>query len=368
MKKNLLLMLLAFFLPLFVSAQIDASDFKEYEKTDFVPGEKIIFFDDFSSAKQSAWRLNAENKQVELNNLPAAGGSWFKVPRSGTFFPQNLSTLPENFTLEFDMYAEADKVSEMQSGLKVFFTQKIANLNEFDQFFDDLPKIAFDIHPFGTAGYAYVPVWGRNKNREEEVHITAEDTRHVSKGAYKSGKVNRIAAVRTGNTFRFYINQTKIIDLPAAFVSGLSYNLIFAADMWEEGLFISNVKIATGLAKVKEELGKGKFVTANILFDTNSDKIKPQSYSILKQIADAVKAQAGKIIIVGHTDNTGNPAANLTLSEKRAESVKNALVQLFGINAAQFSSQGKGQNEPLNGNTNDTEKAQNRRVEFIKAG
>ena len=98
----------------------------------------------------------------------------------------------------------------------------------------------------------------------------------------------------------------------------------------------------------------------------NSDVIRPNSYTILKQIAESIQSIDGNIKIVGHTDSDGNDTDNLVLSQKRAESVKRALVNEFGIDANKLSTEGKGESVPLNKNTNALEKAQNRRVEFIK--
>jgi outer membrane protein OmpA-like peptidoglycan-associated protein len=70
------------------------------------------------------------------------------------------------------------------------------------------------------------------------------------------------------------------------------------------------------------------------------------------------------IVISGHTDNVGSDEDNRTLSQKRAQSVKDWLVEK-GINAGRMKVVGKGEAEPMA--TNDTEegRAQNRRMEFL---
>ena len=110
---------------------------------------------------------------------------------------------------------------------------------------------------------------------------------------------------------------------------------------------------------------KKKFVTQNIYFDVNSDVIRPNSYSILKEIAEGIQNVTGTVSIIGHTDNDGKDTDNLVLSQKRAASVKRALVNEFGIPAEKLTTDGKGESQPLNKNSNPAEKAQNRRVEFI---
>jgi len=72
-----------------------------------------------------------------------------------------------------------------------------------------------------------------------------------------------------------------------------------------------------------------------------------------------------KVSIEGHTDNTGDPAANKKLSERRAKAVQESLVAK-GIAAARLSSRGWGQEKPVADNRSEEGKAKNRRVEIIK--
>lgn len=73
-----------------------------------------------------------------------------------------------------------------------------------------------------------------------------------------------------------------------------------------------------------------------------------------------------RLNIVGHTDADGNSDNNLKLSKNRAESVKNALVNLYNISADRLETDGKGSEVPVAENSTADGKAQNRRVEFIK--
>ena len=72
-----------------------------------------------------------------------------------------------------------------------------------------------------------------------------------------------------------------------------------------------------------------------------------------------------KFSVEGHTDNTGNAASNQTLSEARAKSVRDQLVQL-GIDGSRLSSKGHGMNKPIDKNDTSEGRAKNRRVEFVK--
>jgi len=108
-------------------------------------------------------------------------------------------------------------------------------------------------------------------------------------------------------------------------------------------------------------------VTRGILFDTGSEKIKPESFGTLKDIANTLTENPDvKVKIIGHTDSDGDDAANLELSKRRAQSVKDALAREFGIDASRMETDGKGEAQPSDKNDTAAGKANNRRVEFVK--
>jgi len=173
---------------------------------------------------------------------------------------------------------------------------------------------------------------------------------------------------------RVWINAQKIFDIPRAINTDSRLNAIFfkmnSSNYKDDeiGLFLSNIKVATGLPDTRHKLiEEGKFSTTGILFDVNAATIKPESNGVLKEIADVLKNSSGiKVKIIGHTDSDDSDAANLELSKKRAEAVKNALINDFGIDASALDTDGKGESQPVADNKTREGKAQNRRVEFVK--
>ena len=165
---------------------------------------------------------------------------------------------------------------------------------------------------------------------------------------------------------RIYQNESKLFDLPKAFpLTSVKMDRI----RFEDGAaLVSNVRIAVGAPDMRSKLlTEGKLVTRGILFDVNSDKIKPESYGTLKEIAKVLSDNADvKVRIIGHTDNDGSDESNLDLSKRRAASVKSSLTSEFGIDAARMETDGKGESEPAVDNNSPEGKANNRRVEFIK--
>src|SRR5690606_35633071 len=159
----------------------------------------------------------------------------------------------------------------------------------------------------------------------------------------------------------------EMYNLPNGLPKKTQYNLSLSTNLWGDGMYVSNIRVAGNVPNAGQEIkSEGKFVTNAIYFDVNSSKIKPESWATLNQAAQAIKSISGNILIIGHTDSDGTVEANLTLSKNRAESVKNALVNEFGIESSRLQTDGKGESQPIESNQTTSGKAQNRRVEFIK--
>ncbi|MEN9560211.1 MAG: hypothetical protein RLZZ502_1422 [Pseudomonadota bacterium] len=114
----------------------------------------------------------------------------------------------------------------------------------------------------------------------------------------------------------------------------------------------------------KDSPAPRKVERIQVLFNMSASEIRPESLSVLKSLAKRLieSKQTGEI--AGHTDNRGDAAANLNLSQARANSVRAYLVQQ-GVPEAQLTAKGYGQTQPLNDNSTVMERQQNRRIEFI---
>jgi OOP family OmpA-OmpF porin len=108
-----------------------------------------------------------------------------------------------------------------------------------------------------------------------------------------------------------------------------------------------------------------KIVLQNVQFKLNSDQINSEYYEVIERIASSLKARSDirSILIVGHTDSTGEASYNQSLSEKRAQAVADALVGQ-GIEQRIISTEGMGEDEPVADNATSEGRAQNRRVEL----
>ncbi len=362
-----------FFLCFIISSQKiysqnnNEANFSTYNNFDFIPGEKTMFFDDFSNGL-NLWNINEwdtwyEDQKAQVTSLSDIPGNWYYMPRKGNSQPKGLKILPEQFTIEYDLVIN-DSVSESEGGIiNIFVKENGFDFSRFDYHFDSSPQIKLDIKPYKD--YLFLNAW-------KEYGYTAgiddgSKVFEVTKEQYWTpNKVHRISISRNGSHVTLYVNQDKVMDMPNALPPNEKYTFLLSNNLWLSGYFISNVRLATGLPQPSYDFKENKsYVTQNILFDVNSDKINPRSYQVIKQIAQAIKETDSKILIVGHTDSDGDAVKNMELSEKRSQSVKNMLVKEFGITGGKLETEGRGQTEPINSNDTLQDKANNRRVEFI---
>jgi outer membrane protein OmpA-like peptidoglycan-associated protein len=111
----------------------------------------------------------------------------------------------------------------------------------------------------------------------------------------------------------------------------------------------------------------GRYVSHGILFDTDSDRLKPESAPVIQTIAKGLETNPNlRLLIEGHTDSVGNAAHNKDLSKRRAEAVKAVLVSQFNVDASRLTTEGMGSSKPLDSNDTPQGRSQNRRVEFVK--
>ncbi len=112
-------------------------------------------------------------------------------------------------------------------------------------------------------------------------------------------------------------------------------------------------------------------LAADVLFDFDKHELRPEAVPSLEKVAEVLRSRAGApVTIEGHTDGKGTDAYNQPLSEKRAQAVREWLVQKGGASAARITTRGWGKSKPIVPNTrpdgsDDPEgRKKNRRVEI----
>jgi outer membrane protein OmpA-like peptidoglycan-associated protein len=183
-------------------------------------------------------------------------------------------------------------------------------------------------------------------------------------------KVNHVIIWVQNRRVRIYHKGAKVLDMPTNLYDDskftrLAFQLYRGASC---SSYVSNIKITTASPDTRNKLlTEGKLVTYGIYFDVNKDIVKPESYGTLNDIAKILNEVPDvKVKIVGHTDADGQDADNLDLSKRRAASVKAELVKTFGVKGDRLVTDGAGETQPVAPNDTPSNKALNRRVEFIK--
>jgi outer membrane protein OmpA-like peptidoglycan-associated protein len=335
--------------------------FQAFSRFDFVPGERVVGFDDFSQDAigdfPARWNTNASG---EIVTVGGRSGRWLKLTRAGFFIPELAPALPDNFTLEFDLLVPPG----FNSGY--LFNASIVELGSAQpatwQSADN--RFTFTAWPSTATG-------GQSTMEPRQNDVAAAALPADTKQFARNGAPVHIAVWRQGARVRVYFNEDKVWDVPRAFLPTAKYDAILFfvpnVDASSE-YFVSNVRLAVGAPDTRNKLlTDGKWVTHGILFDVNSASMRAESYGTLKEIAGVLQENAAlKVQIVGHTDSDGDTAANLDLSRRRAASVRDVLAKEFSIDAGRLDTDGKGEAEPIDKNETPAGKANNRRVEFIR--
>lgn len=336
----------------------EKKELKSFTKYDFVPGEQLLFFEDFSQDEigdfPALWTTNGSG---EIRNIESFQGKWLYMNSSDKVYCLMKDiNLPDNFIVEFDVIPSPKEAD-----------YRVASFT-FSLFEGSGEYLTDDLYP-GVNG----------------VHIQCRDDGWNVIG-YKEGAGNMLS----GNTqiaplsidqlnhviiwvqkrrVRIYHSGQKALDLPTVLYDGFKFNRLRFSLWGESGFnYLTNLRITSAKPDTRHKLlTEGKIVSYGIYFDVNSDKLKPESYGTLNDIAKVLKENPQvKIKIIGHTDSDGDDSRNLDLSKRRANSVKEELSKTFGIDNSRIETDGKGETQSIAPNDTPENKSKNRRVEFIK--
>ena len=338
-------------------AQANAPTLMSNTKYDFVPGDKILYFEDFAQDAvgdfPALWTTNGGG---EVKTLNLASGNWFHMNKEDAVYCYTKSiAFPQNFIMEFDVIPDGN----FSNGYTITFYEDPDNVELTDDLYPGTKglHISFDEGTWYTKGY----------HNEMDAGGWIEGQSTTKPVVY--GQVNHVIIWVQNRRVRMYHQGAKVLDMPTNVHAGTKFNR-FRFSGWStySTPYVSNLKITTATPDMRSKLlTEGKLVTYGIYFDVNKDVVKAESFGTISEIVQTLKENPTvRIKIIGHTDSDGDDAKNLDLSRRRALSVKNTLVNQFGIDASRIQTDGKGETEPLAPNTTSESKAKNRRVEFIK--
>ena len=324
-----------------------------YAKSDFVPGDEIVFSDDLANEQlgefPSQWDLLGGSAEVATYN--GVKSIHFEVPTDATIAPlmkDMKNYLPEVFTLEFDFWVNAGTEPDQQYILRLF---------------DEEGRQAAEL--------TFAADNGVNKGRMSWNYSTPSDESRsgsFNDVAQKGGEFNHLSVSFNKRALKVYVNGIRVVNVP-----NMKAPKNFAIRQYAWGGFsgnknaITNIRLAQGAVPLYDRMmNDGKFITYGITFDVGKSTIKPESMGEINRIVKLMTDNPDlKFSVEGHTDSSGNADSNQTLSEARSKAIVGKLVE-SGISADRLTSAGKGQNNPIADNGSDEGRAKNRRVEFVK--
>ncbi|MDD4828412.1 MAG: OmpA family protein, partial [Bacteroidales bacterium] len=164
-----------------------------------------------------------------------------------------------------------------------------------------------------------------------------------------------------------YLDQERVLNIPNVRFNPTGIGVSSHNSDGKTPGYIKNIRLAKGAVPLYDKwLTEGRFSTTGIKFDVNKSTLKNESMGTINYVAEMMKKHSElSFIIEGHTDSDGQDDFNQKLSEQRANTVKNTLVEL-GIDASRLTCAGYGESRPVSDNTTPEGKAANRRVEFVK--
>ncbi|HUP90000.1 MAG TPA: OmpA family protein [Longimicrobiales bacterium] len=315
---------------------------------DFVPGERILFADDFSRDRVGNFPQRLELMKGNLQIVESKGKRWLESTSLDAEIAIPLpEVLPQRFTIEFDftfpgnfplmLYSAGGHAEEeLGEGAKtpfLYFGPYSAGIHISNRTLTDVAPRVGDLSQNDLPG---TPAHAR-------IHVD-------------------------GKYIKLYINETRIANAPNGEFGRARKIYIQLPFIEEHPVMIGNISVNAGGRDMYDALlADGRVVTQGILFDVGSDNIRGESTPTLKIIGDMLKDHADlKLTVEGHTDNTGNAAANQTLSEKRAKAIVAYLTSTYGVEASRLQSAGFGASKPSKPNDTAEGRQQNRRVELVR--
>jgi outer membrane protein OmpA-like peptidoglycan-associated protein len=156
---------------------------------------------------------------------------------------------------------------------------------------------------------------------------------------------------------------TSGVDTLNAVQNALGSDLVSALESKEK---LQVEALLTDLKPVVERSGLLMTVPGSPLFRADSSEIEQMSYSTLAKVAELINIyRTHRVLIVGHTDASGDAAYNQMLSKRRADLVKQFLVGNFDVDAARLITEGKGEDAPIASNGTLVGREANRRIEVL---
>ncbi|MEO7308989.1 MAG: OmpA family protein [Chitinophagaceae bacterium] len=323
--------------------------FKTYANFDFVPGDTVIFEDDFRNDMDgefpSHWEL--EGGQGVLNKIGGITALLITDGNAGWVSPlmKKKNYLGNEWTLEFDSYQTPGAYP-----IKIYL-QDIGK--------NDLGKIIVGAHD--------VTVSGQTSEGDTKDLLGAYPLEMDGENYYN--KWHHVSIAYKNKQIKVYVDQLRALAFPNTNIVPARFGMGGIGDQ-NSPLIFNNVRLASGgkMNMLGKKFTDSKIITHGINFDFLKATLRPESMGTLNMIFGVMKDNPDvKFEVGGHTSKNGqgSPSANLVLSQQRSEAVMKQLIAM-GVAASRLKAKGYGETKPIADNASMDGQAQNRRVEFVK--
>jgi len=316
-----------------------AGSLTSYQNYDFVPGNKILFEDEFTDDQSGEfpthWSLTGGQAILNMVGPDKAflltDGNYVHVAP----LMKNKSYLTSSFSVEYDVYGR-----DGYQGILALYDAKNDNLTVCVK-----PGNVEFAGPNNFSGSIPADIGGNNYLK----------------------KWHHIAVAYKNNQMKVYVDKYRVLIIPQVGLSPTRLEIEGIGDQ-NNPIIFKHFKIADSVQFyiTGQKFTDAKLVTHGINFDVDKATITPQSMGTLNMVVKLLQDNPDlKFEVDGHTDNTGTASHNLVLSQQRATAVV-AQLTTMGIDASRLTSKGFGDTKPIADNATLDGKANNRRVEFVR--
>ncbi|MCD6250525.1 MAG: OmpA family protein [candidate division Zixibacteria bacterium] len=318
-----------------------AEDMTLYTKYDFVPGNKVIYYDDLKGEEEGEfpYRWKLDRGVFEIARM--IGEYWILCTDNGSIRPKlPIGPLPEKYTVELEFWSSGpDKT------LPYYYIH----------WTDADGRIIGEFCAYGQKA-TFLSIKGKNLAGKEMPE-------KWSRGLHTM----RIMA--TTRSIKCYVDNVRVANVPK--VEGFEpagFQVRARTYTGDNPWLLKSFRFAEGGGSMREQLDEnGKIITHGILFDPDQYVIKGESFKTLKDIGRLLEDEPDlRLSIEGYTDSDGSEAHNSELSHNRSKAVVDYLIQKYGVAADRLESKGWGESKPIDTNDTTEGKANNRRVELVK--
>jgi OOP family OmpA-OmpF porin len=319
-----------------------------YQNYDFVPGNTVLFEDEFTDDQSGEFPSHWDLKSGQaILNMRGADKAFFLT--DGNYcvvhpLMKNDSYLTNSYSVEYDVYGNNSYMPmiDMLCADKASFLEVHVSSSEVN-----------------WKGYTAAADKSNGLNAALPADIA---------GSNFNNKWHHVAIAYKNDQMKVYVDKYRVLIVPHCNGLKPAYLIVQGIGDQQNPIIFKDFKIASGaqMYMTGQKFTDAKIVTHGINFDIDKATIRPESMGTLNMVARVMNENPEiKFEVDGHTDNTGTAPHNMILSQQRADAVKAQLITM-GIDASKLTSKGFGDTKPVADNSTLDGKANNRRVEFVK--